>query len=98
MVAALTCGALSGVDEGWRWMLGLALAPAVIQLLGFIFILPEVIWTTKMLVTRLSWLLYGGDRFIITTTFFILLVIFSALNRLYISSSTFVTNIDLTII
>ena len=43
LVAALTCGALSGVDEGWRWMLGLALAPAVIQLLGFIFILPEVI-------------------------------------------------------
>ena len=42
LVAALTCGALSGVDEGWRWMLGLALAPAVIQMLGFIFILPEV--------------------------------------------------------
>ena len=42
LVAALTCGALSGVDEGWRWMLGLALAPAIIQMLGFIFILPEV--------------------------------------------------------
>ena len=45
LVAALTCGALSGIDEGWRWMLGLALAPAIIQLLGFIFILPEVILT-----------------------------------------------------
>lgn len=31
----------SNVDEGWRWMLGLAILPALVQALGFIFLMPE---------------------------------------------------------
>jgi len=40
LVAGLVCGALSSVDQGWRWMLGLAALPAALQLLGFVW-LPE---------------------------------------------------------
>ena len=40
LVAALVCGLLSGLQEGWRYMLGLAIFPAVLQLLGFL-VMPE---------------------------------------------------------
>ena len=40
LVAAVTCGVFSQVTQGWRWMLGLAAGPAILQLLGFI-IMPE---------------------------------------------------------
>lgn len=36
MVASVICGALAGVPQGWRYMLGLAAAPALLQTLGFI--------------------------------------------------------------
>lgn len=39
-VASVLCGAFSYVPHGWRYMLGLAGVPAVIQLAGFIF-MPE---------------------------------------------------------
>ncbi|XP_068235220.1 proton myo-inositol cotransporter-like isoform X2 [Palaemon carinicauda] len=39
-VASVLCGALSYVPHGWRYMLGLAGIPSVIQLAGFVF-LPE---------------------------------------------------------
>eukprot|EP00051_Salpingoeca_urceolata_P025435 m.457646 g.457646 ORF g.457646 m.457646 type:complete len:545 (-) comp20334_c0_seq1:49-1683(-) len=39
-VAGLVDGAFAEVHEGWRYMLGLAALPAVIQLVGFLF-LPE---------------------------------------------------------
>ncbi|XP_053635984.1 proton myo-inositol cotransporter isoform X2 [Cherax quadricarinatus] len=39
-VASVICGAFSSVPEGWRYMLGLAGLPAVVQLTGFSF-LPE---------------------------------------------------------
>jgi len=38
--ATLVCGAFADVDQGWRWMLGLAGVPAVIQFVGFLF-MPE---------------------------------------------------------
>ncbi|CAG5091410.1 Oidioi.mRNA.OKI2018_I69.PAR.g13035.t1.cds [Oikopleura dioica] len=41
LIAALIDGAFSKVPGGWRWMLGLAFIPAVIQFLGFIFLMPE---------------------------------------------------------
>ena len=40
VVAALVDGALSGVPEGWRWMLGLGGVPSALQLLGLLA-LPE---------------------------------------------------------
>ena len=40
LVAGLVCGALSSVDQGWRWMLGLAALPAALQLVGFLW-MPE---------------------------------------------------------
>ena len=40
MVAGVVDGAFSSVDNGWRYMLGLAAVPAVIQFIGFLF-LPE---------------------------------------------------------
>ena len=40
-VAACVCGAFSKVEpDGWKWMLGLAGIPAVIQFVGFLF-MPE---------------------------------------------------------
>ena len=33
-VATLVCGAFAEVDQGWRWMLGLAGVPAVVQFIG----------------------------------------------------------------
>eukprot|EP00048_Salpingoeca_helianthica_P008950 m.128582 g.128582 ORF g.128582 m.128582 type:complete len:542 (+) comp14733_c0_seq4:122-1747(+) len=39
-VAGLVDGAFSDVTDGWRYMLGLAAAPAIMQLIGFLF-LPE---------------------------------------------------------
>lgn len=39
-VASVLCGALSYVPHGWRYMLGLAGIPSVIQLAGFVF-MPE---------------------------------------------------------
>lgn len=39
-VAALIDGAFANVDEGWRYMLGLAAIPGAIQFVGFLF-LPE---------------------------------------------------------
>ncbi|CBY18349.1 unnamed protein product [Oikopleura dioica] len=41
LLAALIDGAFSKVPDGWRWMLGLAVVPAVIQFFGFIFLMPE---------------------------------------------------------
>lgn len=38
--ACVVAGALSGVESGWRYMLGLAAVPAVIQFVGFLF-MPE---------------------------------------------------------
>lgn len=40
-IAALIDGAFSNVPEGWRYMLGLAFIPAVIQMIGFIVAMPE---------------------------------------------------------
>ena len=34
-VASITAGCLQHVDGGWRWMLGLAAIPSLIQLIGF---------------------------------------------------------------
>lgn len=39
-IAAVISGAFISVDGGWRYMLGLAAVPALIQLIGFLF-LPE---------------------------------------------------------
>ena len=40
-MAACVCGAFSKIEpDGWKWMLGLAGIPAVIQFIGFIF-MPE---------------------------------------------------------
>ena len=33
-VATLVCGAFAEEDQGWRWMLGLAGVPAVVQFIG----------------------------------------------------------------
>ena len=41
LLAALIDGAFSKVPGGWRWMLGLAVIPAVVQFFGFIFLMPE---------------------------------------------------------
>ena len=38
--ACLIAGSLSTVDDGWRYMLGLAGVPAVVQFIGFLF-MPE---------------------------------------------------------
>ena len=38
--ATLVCGAFSHVSQGWRWMLGLAGLPALLQFVGFVF-MPE---------------------------------------------------------
>ena len=48
LVASLVCGAFSGVEEGWRYMLGLAAVPAGLQTLGFIA-MPE---TPRYLATK----------------------------------------------
>jgi len=48
LVAAITCGLFSNVSQGWRWMLGLAAVPSLVQLLGFLM-MPE---TPRYLVTR----------------------------------------------
>jgi len=40
LVAGLVCGALSNTSEGWRYMLGAAALPALVQLLGFA-VMPE---------------------------------------------------------
>ncbi|KAF0292361.1 Proton myo-inositol cotransporter [Amphibalanus amphitrite] len=48
LAASLICGAFSGVDHGWRYMLGLAAVPAALQTLGFLA-MPE---TPRYLATR----------------------------------------------
>ena len=40
LAAALLCGVMSSVEHGWRHMLGLAVIPAAIQLVGFVM-MPE---------------------------------------------------------
>ena len=40
-IAACVDGGLSGVEEGWRYMLGIAMVPSVLQFIGFVFFLPE---------------------------------------------------------
>ncbi|XP_042870276.1 proton myo-inositol cotransporter-like isoform X2 [Penaeus japonicus] len=40
LIAALICGAFSKVSHGWRYMLGLAAVPSVVQLMGFA-VMPE---------------------------------------------------------
>lgn len=39
-IASLVCGAFSDVNEGWRWMLGIAIIPSVAMGVGML-ILPE---------------------------------------------------------
>lgn len=39
-VAGIICGLFANVEEGWRWMLGLAAVPSLVLLVGFIY-LPE---------------------------------------------------------
>ena len=39
-ISSLVAGALSGVSEGWRWMLGAAVLPSVVMGIGM-FLLPE---------------------------------------------------------
>ena len=48
VVAGLTCGAMSEVREGWRWMFGLGAVPAALQLVGFA-LMPE---SPRLLVAR----------------------------------------------
>uniref|UniRef100_A0A6A7G6C7 Proton myo-inositol cotransporter-like n=1 Tax=Hirondellea gigas TaxID=1518452 RepID=A0A6A7G6C7_9CRUS len=38
--ASLVCAGLVTVDDGWRWMFGLAIVPAITQFVGFLF-MPE---------------------------------------------------------
>lgn len=40
-VAACVDGIFANVEEGWRYMLGLAMLPSVLQFIGFMFFLPE---------------------------------------------------------
>nr|XP_027236034.1 proton myo-inositol cotransporter-like [Penaeus vannamei] len=40
LIASVICGAFSKVPQGWRYMLGLAALPSVVQLMGFAF-MPE---------------------------------------------------------
>ena len=39
-IASVVCGGFSGVEDGWRWMLGLALVPSFGMGIGMLF-LPE---------------------------------------------------------
>ena len=41
VVASIVAGALSTVDGGWRYMLGLAAVPAAVQFLAFYYVMPE---------------------------------------------------------
>lgn len=40
-VSYLVDSAFAHVPEGWRYMLGLAAVPAIVQLIGLVFLIPE---------------------------------------------------------
>ena len=59
-LAAIIDAALSKVEDGWRYMLGFAFIPAFIQMLLFIFIMPE---SPRFLVEANNKLGLGSEKF-----------------------------------